>query len=50
VTAAIGTNVTSKPFIGKAINGTVEEINRELNEMREGHGVLGKVAVKLRDT
>jgi NADPH:quinone reductase-like Zn-dependent oxidoreductase len=39
-----------KPFIGKAINGTVEEINRALDEMREGRGVSGKVALKLRDT
>jgi len=38
-----------KPFIGKTINGTVEEINRELNEMRDGRGVSGKVAVRLRE-
>jgi NADPH:quinone reductase-like Zn-dependent oxidoreductase len=36
-----------KPYIGKTINGTVEDINRELNELREGRGVSGKVAVKL---
>jgi hypothetical protein len=39
-----------KPFVGKTINGTVEEINPEFNEMREGRGVPGKVAVKLRHT
>jgi D-arabinose 1-dehydrogenase-like Zn-dependent alcohol dehydrogenase len=38
-----------KPYIGKTIQGTVEEINRELNEMREGRGVSGKVAVQLAD-
>jgi hypothetical protein len=36
-----------KPYIGKTIQGTVEEINRELDEMREGRGVSGKVAVQL---
>jgi NADPH:quinone reductase-like Zn-dependent oxidoreductase len=36
-----------KPYIGKTIQGTVEEINRELNEMREGRGPSGKVAVQL---
>jgi hypothetical protein len=39
-----------KPFIGKTINGTLEEINRELNEMRDGRGVSGKIAVSLRYT
>jgi threonine dehydrogenase-like Zn-dependent dehydrogenase len=36
-----------KPYISKTIQGTVEDINRELNEMREGRGVSGKVAVQL---
>jgi NADPH:quinone reductase-like Zn-dependent oxidoreductase len=39
-----------KPFIGKTINGTVEEINRELNELRDGRGGSGKVAVRLKYT
>ena len=31
-----------KPYIDKTIDGTVEEINRELNEMRDGRGGPGK--------
>ncbi len=36
-----------KPYIAINRLTTVEEINRELNEMRDGRGGPGKVAVRL---